>query len=357
MEFNMFDVDTLSANYDIPKEDIMLIALNRYGVRANITDNRIRFRIKLNTVDELFYMAICVNTCETPFEIVNNEELLFNGESIASIIDINEDTCDSTYFRRNKTELTVNSNMRSQCKGCKFCGTHKMDSADVIDLSTPDRFERYIETILEINNMQNFEDVVRITLCTGCFQNEKELVNHILMVNNSFKKYGFSKRIRYIGSQLRSDEAMSIIKDNVNSFSISVTAERFSNRMDIMRPEKAELGIYKIKELLERAKSYGFSTNYLYILGLESLKEMEKGMQFLKGSINRFPGIQILQNFVPEHEGYRIIEAKNIEYYLQARKIIEKLFGDENYRPRSWENYRGLFYTWYNGMPLSCVRI
>ena len=127
--------------------------------------------------------------------------------------------------------------------------------------------------------------------------------------------------------------------------------------MDIMRPEKAELGIYKIKELLERAKSYGFSTNYLYILGLESLKEMEKGMQFLKGSINRFPGIQILQNFVPEHEGYRIIEAKNIEYYLQARKIIEKLFGDENYRPRSWENYRGLFYTWYNGMPLSCVRI
>lgn len=177
------------------------------------------------------------------------------------------------------------------------------------------------------------------------------------MVNESFKKYGFNKRIRYIGSQLRSDEAMKEIQENINAFSLSVTAECFSNRTSIMRKEKAELDIYKIKDLLERAKTHGFSANYLYILGLESLDEMEKGMIYLHDSINRFPGVQILQNFVKEHEEYRLQEAKDVEYYLMARKRIEKIFGNDIYKPRSWENYRGLFYTQYADKEFHCIRI
>lgn len=244
--------------------------------------------------------------------------------------------------------------MRSQCKGCKFCGTYNLDSAD---LTIPDKLERYIEEVLKMNIMQSCEKIEGITLCTGCFPNEEQLMKHLFMVYDSFRKYGFSQRIKYIGSQLRSDRIMKEIHDTIPLFGLSVTAECFSNRMSLMRKEKAELDLPHIKELLDRANTYGFATNYLYILGLDHLVTMEEGMRYLHDSINHFPGVQILQNFVAEHENYRLQEAKEIEYYLMARKRIEKIFENDAYLPISWENYRGLFYTTYNDKKFSCIRI
>lgn len=355
--FSLELAKNLASQYGIPIEDVILIALNRYGIIADVEDKRIRFKIKLDSTDEVFYFAICVNTYPSPFQLIKGSELFLNDEKIGYIFDIEKDTCDSTYFRRNKTELTLNSNKRSQCKGCKFCGSYNLDPADMSDLNSEKKLTAYLEKVLETNNLKKFEDLVRVTICTGCFENEEKLIDHILMVNDVFKVYGFSKRIRYIGSQLRSDEAMDKIQKNIKYFSLSLTTECFSKRNEIMRKEKAELDINWINDILQKSLKRGFSTNYLYILGLDSLDVMEYGMNILKNNINRFPGIQILQNFVPEQEEYRITEAKTINYYLEARKRIETIFEDSKYKPRSWENYRGLFYLVYNNKPHDCIRI
>lgn len=49
-------INELQSYYHVPVLDILLIALNRYGVRINIEDKRIRFRLKILGSEELFIL-------------------------------------------------------------------------------------------------------------------------------------------------------------------------------------------------------------------------------------------------------------------------------------------------------------
>ena len=174
---------------------------------------------------------------------------------------------------------------------------------------------------------------------------------------NTFHDLGFKGSIRYIGSQLRSVEAFRAIRNNIPNFSLLLSVECFSKRHELMREEKASLSMKDIKQLLSLSIEYGFITSYLYILGLEPLSEFKEGLNFLKDSVNRFPIFQILQNYTVEQEIYRVHEAKNIRFYLEARKQIEFCFHNKNLYPHSWENYRSLFYFSYNNQPHNGIRI
>ena len=357
LNFNEDTVKVLSAKYNVPMTDVLLIALNRYGILADIPDKRIRFKLSLYCNTEIFYLAVCVNTFPSPFSIGKDGVLQLAGVSIGQMFDFEKDTCDSTYFRRNKTELTLNSNMRSQCHGCTFCGTYNLDPDDRVDLSDKGKMRKFVEDYLKSNLVNNLSDLLRITLCTGCFVDEMALVEHIISLYEVLGEYGFSKRIHYIGSQIRSTEAMRTIKQTIPFFSLSLTVECFTDRKKRMRVEKGSLDLRSIHDILLQSKSFGFSTKYLYIVGLDSLDEMEKGVVYLANVVNRLPIFQIMQNYVPEHENERVLEAQKIEYYLKARKVVEKVMGDSDMKPRSWENYRGLFYTQYRNQAFDCIRI
>lgn len=353
---NIVMIRELSEQFGIPQTDIMLIALNRFGLCADIPDNRLRFKLRLTTHDEVFYMAVCVNTFYSPFKIDDQNRLCLENTVVGQIFDIEKDTCDATYYRRNKTELTLNSNMRSQCQGCTFCGTYNLDPEDKIDMSTEDKIATFIEGYLRANQVKDLSDLVRVTICTACFTDEMKLVEHILSVYKVFSTFGFDKRIRYIGSQIRSEEAMRLL-ESLPYFSLSLTVECFSNREARMRKEKASLDMAAIQDVLSRSLAHKFSTNYLYIVGLDEMDVMKNSIQTLAHSVNRLPIFQVMQNYVSAHEEQRVEAARGLTYYLQARKMIESIFEDSNLKPRSWENYRGLFYTMYQNKPLKCIRI
>lgn len=357
LNFNKEIVKNLSEKYNIPVADIMLIGLNRYGLSANIPDKRIRFKLSLFCTTEVFYLAVCVNTFPSPFSIGKKGELCLDGIPVGQIFDFEKDTCDSSYFRRNKTELTLNSNMRSQCHGCSFCGTYNLDPDDKVDMSNKEKIREFVEDYMKRNNVSDLSNLLRVTICTGCFGDEISLVEHIISIYEVFNEYGFLKRIHYIGSQIRSFEAMQRIQRAIPYFSLSLTAECFTKRKTRMRREKGSLDLEDIHKILAQSKAFGFSTKYLYIVGLDSLEDMKKGCLYLADDVNRLPIFQIMQNYVPEHEKERVSEAQGIEYYLKARKVIEEIFTDVNMVPRSWENYRGLFYTQYKGKYLDCIRI
>ena len=335
----------LSIKYNVPLENVLSIALNRYGIIIEgYPDNRIRFNLSLLDSNKKDYFAVCVNTYEaSPFKMVDNN-LYLEDVIVGKISDLEKDTCTSTYFRNNKKAITFNSNSRSKCKGCAFCGTYSLSEDDSYDFGTKENIQGYFTSLLRNNNISGLDKIENVTLVTGCFKDEDALYDHIMLVNDSFKELGFNGSINYIGSQLRDYGKIAELKKEVGDFGIYLTIEKFLEREKFMKKEKASLTLPKAKDLLEYCSSIGVTNTFLYILGLEDLKTVKKYFEYYKDSINKFPIVQVFQDYTKEQELFRCAEAKDIEYYLKGRQIIEDTFKDKNLNPKLWENFRGLYY-------------
>lgn len=353
---NYEDLLKLSRKYNVPIYDVIFIALNRYGVKMDSLEKRIRMKIKLVGLDEEFYLAIAVNTFDSMFYLKDNI-IYLNDYKIGEITRLEKDTCDTTYFRKNKTEMTLNSNARSKCSGCKFCGSYNLEAKDQFHLTDKEIVHNYVINLLKENDLKDLSNIEGITVCTGCFKDEDKLLDHLILLREELKNFGFDKRLKYIGSQIRSDKALNTIKEKLMPFSLFITTEVFTNREKIMRKEKASLDIHKTCDLLDRANKLDIETTILYIAGLESVEVFKKNMSLISNYVNKFPIVQVFQNYEKEHEDYRDTSAKNITFYLEIRKCLEDIFKDKNLGPNSWENYRSLFYTTYNDKEYKCVRI
>ncbi len=350
-------VKKLSKEYRIDTQDIILIALNCLGLKANTFLDRIRFKFKPNRCFEQFYLALCVNTTPTPFSLVNSS-IFLNNERIGTVVDIEHDTCDSTYFRRNKTNLTLNSNSRSRCQGCKFCGTYNQQTNDINNLLTKELLVNHLNSLLRENNYQDFSHLKNVTICTGCFNDESKLLDHILMVRDVLThRFSFNGILGYIGSEIISEESFNILEEKAKPFAFFLTLEVFTRRKQLLRENKAQLSLEKAKEVLKKSIERNFDTNILYILGLDPLKIVISRFKELAPLMNKFPIINLFQNYLAGHERLRNPEARQIEYYLEARKEIEGIFKPTKLRPRLWENYRPLWYLTFEEEELDGIRI
>lgn len=334
----------LASRYNTTIDNVLSIALNRYGIiMDNCSDNRIRFNLRFNDSERENYFAVCVNTyAESPFSIKENT-LYLENIAIGKVLNIEKDTCTATYFRNNKKAITLNSNSRSKCFGCKFCGTYCLTEDDNYDFSTVDNVKQYFNILLQENNITSMRDIDSITICTGCFNSENDLIKHIYILNDAFSSMQFKGRLNYIGSQLRTFDKIKEIKKKVNNFGLYLTIEKFLDREKFMKSEKSSLTLEKAKELLTYCSSIGITTTFLYILGLEDLKTIEKYFEYFKDSVNKFPIIQVFQDYTEYQENYRHQEAKDVEYYLKARKIVDSIYEETSLKPKTWESFRGLY--------------
>ena len=338
--------EDLANRYDVPIQNVISIALNRYGIICqSVDDNRLRFNIKILGEERPTFFAVCVNTyLDSPFELKDGN-LYLDGVAIGEVSNIEKDTCTSTYFRNNKKVITLNSNSRSKCIGCKFCGTYSLGEDDAIDFSTEDMVQEYFKYLLIDNNIPSMENIENITVCTGCFSSEDALVEHLLTLRRGTGNLGFNGSINYIGSQLRDYDKVKLLKDTIGDFGIYLTIEKFLEREKFMKREKASLTLDKARDLLEYSSSIGVTSTFLYILGLEDLETVKKYMNYFKGSINKFPIVQVFQDYTPEQERYRCDEAKDVEYYLKARRMIDEIFIDTELSPKLWECFRSLYHA------------
>ena len=117
-----------------------------------------------------------------------------------------------------------------------------------------------------------------------------------------------------------------------------------------MKRTKASLQVRDAIDLLGTAKDLGADTTFLYIAGLDNLRDMEKGFSSMNGILTRMPNIQTFQVYLPEQIALRDPSASKLDYYLRARKLAENIFPELS--PDIGLNYRGLWFSSFRGNKL-----
>ncbi len=356
-------IEALVEKYNIPFEDILFIALNYYGIDFYCSFNRMRMGLLLSE-DPLFsfahslgennyYFALAVN-CLSPFRI-EGKFLTFDHLVVGQVIEPSEDFCDSNYPRRNGTVLNFNPNSRTSCRGCKFCYTGYQVSRDRKKVACREEMRVFIEKWMELSSFDDLSHLIQVAVVTGCYDNESELLNFLLVFNEVLSVYNFSGELFYLGSQITKLDSLQILRE-IKNFAYCVSLECFDRREELLRENKSSFSLNQARQLMIAAKDMGFRINFSYIVGLESLETIARGFGEMLGCTNSFPVVNIMQRHVYHSKEILDPLANDIEYFLQARKILESVFVEQLWRPRVWENYRSLWYLKFGEEVLTGIR-
>lgn len=346
------DIEDLATQYGIPFEDALFIDLNRKGVVTDTSFERIRFYFRPANnryfhesrergINEFFF-ALPTHSGISNYLLANGAISLGN-EEIGTIRELENDTCDSTYPRREGTVINLNPNTKSQCHGCAFCHTFKQDARDISDLSLEDFLRKHAEEWLRKYDAHDLSHIHSVATVTGCFDGESEVIDYLSLVRTIFSEFGYKGEVFYYGSEITSKEALDELK-KIAPFALCFSLECFENRDSILKPHKGGVSLETAKKVLDMSKDRGFGTNFSYIVGMEPLNVVLGRMEEFLPHINKQPVINIFQPHTRGQRGLLVPEARELQYFLDARQGLEILFVNAGLGPRIWENYRCLWY-------------
>jgi hypothetical protein len=355
----------LSKSYDIPLEDALFIDMNRKGIVVDTDYERIRFYFRLSD-DEYFeesrrsgikdfFFAMPTHSGISNYHL-NDGSIYLEGKEIGTVREIENDTCDSTYPRRNGTVFNLNPKSKSTCRGCAFCHTFKQTARDISELETEDFIEKHIREWLKKYGKTDLSYLHRVDVVTGCFGSEEEALNNLYLIRDVFSRYNYNGEIFYLGSEITSEQAFDKLK-GIEPFALCLSLECFGNRDKILRWHKARISLEDAKEILGMSKERGFGTHFSYVLGIEPLELVLEKMEEFLPHVNRLPVVNIYQPHTPGQRKLLVPEANELEYFLTARKGLEKIFGPTGYRSRTWGNYRCLWYLKFQNEYLTGERL
>jgi hypothetical protein len=347
--------EALSRTWGINPEDILLIALNRSGVRSTLDKPRMRFRLRLRSRPETeLFLILSLGHEDSPFEL-DEDEIRFRGEPIADVTGLEDDDAVLGYFRNGRKVLTLNSNARSQCTGCVFC-PNTLEAASDPRLAALDDLSAYFSALVEDFELPDMSGIEKVTICTGCFHYEHLAVEHLGAVRAAMTSHGCDGYIHFLSSVLRTEAGLDAAAA-LGPFHLTLTIECFDRRDVLLKQSKARLMPGEMIDLLRAAGERGIVSDYTYIVGLDSPDVALRWLPLLAEYTTTFPRFQVFQPHTDFMDVFVAKGADDIEYYLAMRKAIERLFVDGPLRPQSWENYRPLWYFTFADEPLSSARI
>lgn len=350
------EVGRLSLRYDVPIEDTILIALNLYGVDSVAGHNRARLTISLTRApDERFLVVVPLNRTNSPF-LLHDDVLLLDGAPVAEVHRIDADAAIGGYFRADGEVVTLNPNARSRCTGCAFCPTTLEVSADP-RLGAEQELAELLHALSAQSPRGDLSTVREVTVSTGCFEQESTALDHLRTLRRVLTSHDLHPRVGFLTSVLRSDDAFAMLAAEVAPFLLYVTIECFTRRALMLKSSKADLTAADMPGLLRRARRAGLDTSFNYVVGLDALGPVGLHVRRLAPHVTVFPNFQVFQAHTRFMETLRTPAAGELEFYLAARRELERIFAPTGLRPDSWRNYRPLWYFEFAGTPLTGPRI
>jgi hypothetical protein len=354
----------LSQLYNVPREDALFIALNTSGVNFQCGYNRIRTALRLENDNVLFGCAMARKELDYYFALpinkgsaftVKNNLLLLRDVVIGRLIGLTEDICDSHYPRRNGTSLNINPNSRTSCRGCDFCYTAYQVPCDRKKLKNKKDLEIFFENWMREHDLTDLSHLIQVSLVTGCYDNSRDLCRFLLTLKQTLNVYRFNGTIFYLGSQITQKEELRRLAV-IKPFSVCYSLETFERR-DLLRDKKRSLDLNMARALMDFAMGLGYAVSFSYIIGIEPLGVVESHFERMRENVNKFPIINTLQMHKYHKSSLADPSASDLEYYLKARKLFERIFSNTDMRPLVWENYRSLWFLMFDKEPLYGIRI
>ncbi|MEV3874868.1 radical SAM protein [Streptomyces sp. NPDC049906] len=344
----------MARTWNVNTEDVLLIALNASGARSPLTKPRMRFRLRLDSrpADPLF-LILSLGRRDSPFEL-DEHELRLGGVKVGEVDGIEDDDAVLGYWRNGTKMLTLNSNARSQCTGCVFCPNTLEDASDPrirpLDLSG------YLAALAANSGMDDLSAVDTVTVCTGCFLYEDLAVEHLTEVRSAMRGNGCTGTLHFLSSVLTSERGLDAAA-GLGPFHLTLTAECFTERRQILKESKAKLTPAEMVIALDRAKRRDLATDFTYIVGLDPLEDAVENLKRFVPVTTAFPRFQTYQAHNPFMDVYRTPGSETIEWHLSMRRCLEELFEDGGLRPQWWQNYRSPWCFTFAGEELTGTKV
>lgn len=355
-------VARLAERYHMPLEDVLFIALNVHGVKLDCEFGRIRMDFRLAENDQFryakergeldYFFALPVNP-ESEF-ILSGDVLSLGETTIGQAINPMEDVSDLYYFRRKKTVLNFNPNARSACAGCRFCYTSRLTPNDEQRVETADELKVFFENWMHKYCFADLSHLVQISVVTGNYRESDNLSHFLLELKRVVHGYRFGGIIFYLGSQIATPEQLKLLTE-AQPFGVCFSLEVFDRR-NLLRRDKKSLELKDAYEAMDLARRLGHEVNFSYIVGMEPLQVVEEHFRYFRDHVNKFPTINTFQKH--RFQGPTLMDpsADRLEYFLEARQILERLFAETGLRPLPWEDYRSLWFLTFGKEALHGIR-
>lgn len=351
---NIIDLDhitALSHRHNVPVEDTLLVAINVYGISSERRRNRARITVRLTSAPETpWLLVVPLNADQSPFRL-NGDELSLGDHVIGHVHRVAADEAVGGYFRNGGLCATLNPNARSRCTGCAFC-PNTLEAAADPRLSEERELDQLLDAMREQHPRRDLTELQEVTVSTGCFEREDLAVAHLTRLRTVLSRFGIRARLGFLSSVVHTDDAFTRLSQLVAPFVLRLTIECFTRRDFMLKASKAALTPSRMADLLNRAQAAGLNTSYTYIVGLDPLTDLRRGVTHLAPHVDEFPTFQVYQAHNSIMAGLRAGGADDLEFYLCARREIEDIMAPTGLRPATWESYRQLWYFTFAGEEL-----